>query len=147
MGLLKLAHDVHLETQECGECGITFAAPESFWRERRNTGRGWFCPNGHSRVFRETDVEKLRKEMQAQIDRKERERAWAAEARDRYRREAEETKRRLSAAKGQLTKTKKRIAGGVCPCCNRSFSDLYRHMTVKHPDYAALESEQTEVHQ
>lgn len=134
-----LNFDTALVSHICGECGITWAQPEGFTSARRTDGKTFYCPNGHPRVYRETDVEKLRKEMQAQIDRKERERQWAAEARDRYRQQAEETKRRLSAAKGQLTKTKNRIAGGVCPCCNRSFADLHRHMTTKHPDYATTE--------
>jgi hypothetical protein len=28
-----------------------------------------------------------------------------------------------------------RIGNGVCPCCNRSFTNLRRHMTTKHPEY------------
>lgn len=48
-----------------------------------------------------------------------------------------EAERRAHAAtKGQLTKTRKRVAGGVCPCCNRSFVNLGRHMAGQHPDYA-----------
>ncbi len=35
-----------------------------------------------------------------------------------------------------MTKVKKRAANGVCPCCNRTFSDLARHMKAKHPDFA-----------
>ena len=43
--------------------------------------------------------------------------------------------RRRAAAKGQLTKVKKRVGNGVCPCCTRSFTDLARHMESKHPAY------------
>lgn len=28
-----------------------------------------------------------------------------------------------------------RAAAGVCPCCNRTFEQLGRHMTTKHPEY------------
>lgn len=28
---------------------------------------------------------------------------------------------------------------GVCPCCNRTFSDLQRHMASKHKGFAAEE--------
>lgn len=49
--------------------------------------------------------------------------------------------RALRATKGRLTKTKKRIANGVCPCCNRHFVNLERHMTGKHPDYTKEQSE------
>ncbi len=134
-----LNFDTALVSHTCGKCGITWAQPQDFTGARRVDGETFYCPNGHPRVFRETDVEKLRKEMQAQIDRKERERKWAAEARDRYREQAESEKRSHAATKGKLTKTKNRIAGGVCPCCNRSFADLHRHMTSKHPDFAANE--------
>jgi hypothetical protein len=34
-----------------------------------------------------------------------------------------------------MTRIKKRVAAGVCPCCNRSFKDLARHMAGQHPDY------------
>lgn len=44
-----------------------------------------------------------------------------------------------SYARGQLTKLKRRVSNGVCPCCNRSFADLHRHMTEKHPDYLTSE--------
>lgn len=50
-------------------------------------------------------------------------------------RRLESERRAHAATKGQLTKTKKRIANGVCPCCNRSFANLERHMAGQHPDY------------
>lgn len=34
--------------------------------------------------------------------------------------------------------TLRRIAAGVCPCCRRSFTDLARHMSSQHPDYAGI---------
>ena len=37
--------------------------------------------------------------------------------------------------KGQVTRIKKRVANGVCPCCNRTFKDLAAHMSTQHPDY------------
>jgi hypothetical protein len=30
----------------------------------------------------------------------------------------------------------KRVGNGVCPCCNRTFEDLARHMKVKHREYS-----------
>lgn len=30
-------------------------------------------------------------------------------------------------------------ACGVCPCCNRSFTNVRRHMTSQHPDYTIPE--------
>lgn len=31
-----------------------------------------------------------------------------------------------------------RVGKGVCPCCKRSFTNLRRHMTTKHPDVAKV---------
>ena len=41
----------------------------------------------------------------------------------------------LVAMRGVNTKLKKRVAAGVCPCCQRSFINLRRHMTTQHADY------------
>lgn len=30
---------------------------------------------------------------------------------------------------------KNRVANGVCPCCNRHFENLERHMKGQHPDF------------
>jgi uncharacterized protein (UPF0212 family) len=38
--------------------------------------------------------------------------------------------------KTQLKKVHVRVGHGVCPCCNRSFAQLRRHMAAKHPEYA-----------
>jgi len=40
------------------------------------------------------------------------------------------------AIRGELTKLKKRVTNGVCPCCHRSFQNLRRHMATKHPNEA-----------
>lgn len=30
------------------------------------------------------------------------------------------------------------VAAGVCPCCNRTFQQLARHMASKHPNVVAI---------
>ena len=54
----------------CGQCGIVFWVPQSFYDERMNDGDDWKCPNGHTRVFRKTkvvslqeDIDRLKKEL------------------------------------------------------------------------------------
>jgi hypothetical protein len=32
-------------------------------------------------------------------------------------------------------KARKRAAAALCPCCNRSFVQLRRHLASQHPDY------------
>jgi chemotaxis response regulator CheB len=54
--------------------------------------------------------------------------------------------REHSATRAQLTKTKKRVANGVCPCCNRTFKQLARHMKAKHPEFVgAVDAARREV--
>lgn len=42
------------------------------------------------------------------------------------------------------TRTRNRIAAGVCPCCNRTFQNLADHMRTLHADYVAAEPEESE---
>jgi hypothetical protein len=37
--------------------------------------------------------------------------------------------------KGQLTKARNRAKAGLCPCCNRHFTNVERHVKSKHPDF------------
>jgi DNA repair exonuclease SbcCD ATPase subunit len=126
-----VAYSTKMETRACPSCAIPYAAPESFFDARRKDGQTFYCPNGHSLSWHETEADRLEKKLKA-----------AERERDHYQRDYEEArmdladeKRKHAATKGQLTKTKKRIAGGVCPCCNRHFTDLERHMHGQHPGY------------
>ena len=114
----------------CGTCGITFAVPQGFYEGRRLSHATWYCPNGHERYYPgKSDVEKLRDEL-ADKERQlvaERERAATNYA---AREKAEREAKRL----------KKRISGGACPCCKRSFVGLARHMKTKHPEFAPEQS-------
>ena len=109
----------------CGECDINFGMPREFYDARQDDGRTWYCPNGHSCCFRESSEEKLKREL------------------DRTTRCLQSTQGQLHitensrrAYKGQLTKTRRRVSNGVCPCCNRTFADLANHMHDKHPEWA-----------
>ena len=56
-------------------------------------------------------------------------------------RQAQENARQASAAKAQVTKIKKRVGHGVCPCCNRTFGNLAAHIAQKHPTFTAEAAE------
>jgi hypothetical protein len=132
--LVTAQHVLILKT--CGECGITFGLPKQFDLDRRQTGGGWCCPNGHQRVYSETEFTRLQKQailLQQKLDQ------LAARTKESIL-EKESIERRLIAEKGQRTKMQNRIARGVCPCCNRSFEKLQRHMTTEHPHYASAET-------
>jgi hypothetical protein len=101
-------------------CGIALAIPSNLNRVMHDEGKSAYCPLGHSFVYGETNADKLeaeRKRHKATRD------LLAAEERSH------------STTRGHLTRAKKRSAAGVCPCCNRTFSQLARHMSAKHPDY------------
>jgi DNA repair exonuclease SbcCD ATPase subunit len=85
--------------------------------------------------IKETEAARLKKELEAERKRLE----FARNAERVQREEAERLGHQLIAARGQMTKLRNRVGKGVCPCCNRSFENLKRHMVSKHPDYAAGE--------
>lgn len=115
----------------CWKCDVVYGMTRTLDARRRADGGEFFCPNGHGAVIRETDADKLRRER----DRLKQDNARLEEVAREDRNRADAAERRTSAAKGQITKLKKRVAGGACPCCNRSFSNLQRHMATKHPNY------------
>lgn len=53
---------VKLIHMSCGECGIQFAMDEEKYNRCQNNGEGWYCPNGHSRVFTNPKNKFLQKE-------------------------------------------------------------------------------------
>jgi hypothetical protein len=112
-------------------CGMRHAVPSELidHQERQHrdgrTQTGIYCPLGHSYIISgEGEAERLRK----QLERAEQRRKAEQDLR-------EDTERRLSAQKAATTKAKKRAAAALCPCCNRSFVQLRRHIAAKHPDY------------
>lgn len=121
-----------LATETCIKCGVLFAMPETWQTEFRKTHESFTCPAGHSQFYPgETVEEKLRKQvaqLQTSIERKE-----AYE--ETLRAEKWELKLKCAAVRGVVTRIKNRVGAGVCPCCNRTFQCLARHMTTKHPDF------------
>lgn len=125
----------------CCTCKCEMWIPDALY-EAADRGRGkigFHCAYGHSNVFAvgESEETKLRRERDRLAQR-------IAERDDeiaRQRQLREETERRLSATKGVVTQIKNRVGHGVCPCCNRTFGDLARHMAHQHPTYAAEAAE------
>ena len=112
-------------------CGIRHAVPSDLHDYQRrcfDDGRkvpDIWCPLGHTHVPADTpEHERLRASL-------ERERNRSA----RLSAERDQEKASARAYKGAATKAKKRAAAALCPCCNRSFSQLARHMASQHPDY------------
>ena len=125
-----------LETLSCGTCGIPFAMPEDMHDKARKTGESFWCPNGHNISYHQSENAKL----QRQLADAQRQRDNARAAYDRERDRAASAERSASAYKGQVTRIRKRVGNGVCPCCNRTFANVGRHMATQHPDYAQSET-------
>lgn len=125
----------------CWKCRCEMALPEELYNAaKRSSEIKIFCSYGHPGVLKEgeTEADKLRRERDRLAQR-------VAEkddeiARQRSLREAAE--RQLSATKGIVTRIKNRVSRGVCPCCNRSFTNLARHMAGKHPGYTGADEKE-----
>lgn len=120
-----ITETITLTTTTCIVCGITFAMPSWFMEARRKDHKALFCPNGHNLAFGDGPIEDLQKRL-----------GYAQAALENERKQHDSTRKALTGAKGQLTKAKKRAIAGACPCCNRTFVQLARHMATKHPEFA-----------
>ena len=113
-----------LIAMECPACGVKYAMPTKLRDKREETGDSFYCVNGHSLSYADSEVKRLRRAVDAKT-------AEANRLRDQYfaeQRQHEETQKKLRGLK-------KRTAAGVCPCCNRTFSQLGRHMQIKHVEF------------
>ena len=136
-------------TVTCAQCKEQFGLRPETEAFLRKSHTGFKCPFGHPLVFNEGESEeiklrrerdRLKQQLAEKDDRIAQERRWRHDEEER--RQAAE--RRASAARGQVTRLKNRAAAGVCPCCNRSFENLRRHMASKHKGFV-LEEVQAEV--
>lgn len=114
-----------LET--CCNCGIPFYMPTHLYdRLLANKGESFYCPNGHGQHYTgKTEAQKLKEKLEQ-------------EQRERASREEELQNKWLDELNraNKLDKQLKRVHKGTCPCCNRSFQNLKRHIETKHPDVA-----------
>lgn len=112
----------------CPVCGVGHAIPEALNTQAKRHGKSVFCPLGHSWIYTKTVEQDLAEaKRDAEYYRGRLKDEQAAHGR---------TERRLNATRGVVTRTKRRIAAGVCPCCKRTFQQLARHMAGQHPEYA-----------
>ncbi len=110
---------------DCVTCGVAIACPSKKAAILRERGHEFWCINGHKSHFAETENARLKKELEA-----------AQRARDAAKARAEMAERSVVAYKGKVTEIKNRVGNGVCPCCKRTFKQLARHMSCKHPEYS-----------
>ena len=120
-----------LVVTSCPVCGVMHAIPEGLNQQAKRHGKSVYCPLGHSWVYTKT--------VEQDLAEAKRDAEYYRGRLDAERTQRRFTERQLRATKGVVTRTKKRIAAGVCPCCHRTFQQLARHMAGQHPEYAAEE--------
>lgn len=126
---ITLEQTLTFRLHTCGDCGITYAMETRFYKQKLSDRTTFYCPNGHGRMFTgESDEEKAKRYKRLYDNAETR----LTQAHD----QLDAAERSRNAYKGQVTKIKRRVGKGVCPCCNRFFRELGAHMTDKHPDYA-----------
>lgn len=118
-------------------CGIGHAIPSDLDRQARANGMTIYCPLGHAWVITSGG-----KTLRDQLDAAEKAAASARADSERRRQllvderaQHQRTERRLQATRGVVTRTKRRIATGLCPRCHQHFGNVEKHMAAQHPDY------------
>lgn len=129
----RFSHEVGFVIETCFKCGIQFGITQDLYDTLQRLGedRSFYCPNGHGQIYIESAEQRLKKQL-------EEEQLCVKLLRESERRalqDAEHFKSQRNGYKGQLARVKKRIANGICPCCNRYFENLHRHMQSKHKDF------------
>ena len=141
---MKFLQDVSttFHTVTCCQCSCLFAIDDAL----NNRSRVWkkesiYCPScGTLQGWSgETPDQKVRRELEAKLAKAKRDNEYLEASAIRHRERANSAERSLSATKGVVTRMKNRASKGICPCCNRSFTNLRRHMETQHPNYTAQE--------
>lgn len=126
---------IDLFITDCATCGVIFGIPRSLEARLRENHKSFYCPGGHSMVFRDREQSE-RERLQQSLDREKRLHGYTRESLEASRAVAQREKRRAAAAKGQLTKMRKRVAAGFCPdgSCHVEFVDIRDHIHAAHPE-------------
>ncbi len=117
-------------------CGCRHAVPSELHDyQLRQHDRGVkysiYCPHGHSYIQAgESRSDKLQRELTRTMQRLDQ--VLADRNNERSARQA--VQRQLTAQQAATKRIRNRVQNGVCPCCNRHFVNLERHMQTKHPE-------------
>jgi hypothetical protein len=121
--------------RQCATCAVWHTVPEVTYEAYSREGGFWSCPNGHQRGFRKGSDEIEREETRRERDRLKQDAA-------RLNGELAAERKRADEAERKTVQIRRRAAAGVCPCCNRTFLNVQRHMKTKHANVVPLEQKQ-----
>lgn len=119
----QVSETIKFVLEECCNCGIPFFMP-NYHRKMliNNPGTSFYCPNGHSQHYTgKTESQKRIEQLEQSIKDEQ-------EAYNRMSDAMLDEKNKAKKLKAQLN----RVHKGVCPCCNRTFVNLQKHMETKH---------------
>lgn len=125
---------------ECCRCGEVFGIDGATHAVLKRSSKGFNCPFGHPLHYPQGKSKE--EKLQEELDRERRRRQSAEQNVAYYADEAKRERHRANGYKGHATRISRRVKHGVCPCCNRTFQDLARHMASKHPTFTPIDIEQ-----
>jgi len=124
----------------CHRCSTPYLLPEELYKAAKASETiNFYCPYGHAAHYPAGETEEIR--LRRERDRLAQQIAYKDDRIKSLKDDLVATERQRAAARGQVTKIKNRVGHGVCPCCNRTFENLHRHMTTQHPTFAAEAAE------
>lgn len=107
-------------------CSIELAIPEDLHTWATRTGGEVYCPLGHEFVYRDSENEKLKRELK-----------WAKDQAAAARARTDQAEASLRATKGHVTRLRRKVLAGECPFCGQHLRDLERHIGRQHPNESA----------
>ena len=120
-GLATRIFDQTIVFKECFTCGIPIAMTVFQKRQFDEQGMTIQCVLGHGTMRRESEVQRLQRELKDTQDR-----LTQAET------EKQSAERVVDAAIKKRQRLEKRVGAGVCLHCHRSFQNVRRHMDSQH---------------
>lgn len=114
----------------CYTCGCRFGIGGQLHRRVVEKAQGHvYCPAcGKGTAWCESQEQKEIAQLKKKLQ-------WEAKECARQMRLRDSAEASLRATKGSLTKLRKRVGVGTCPCCKRTFKQLKAHMESQHPEY------------
>jgi hypothetical protein len=123
---IKYQKTITMVTEICCSCGVAFGLPSDLQDVLKNDpNKNFYCPNGHSQHYTKSKEQRLREEAEFKLRQKENELSNLINSKTLLEKELQNARRQI-----------KRVHNGVCPCCNRSFQNLKKHMKNKHPEHS-----------
>ena len=126
-----------LTVTSCGVCAIPFAIPDNLYTSRHGDGLNFYCPNGHCISWKETEAQRLKRDLswkETEAQRLKRDLKWERDRAASVRARADGAEASLRATKGHVTRLRKRVLNGECPLCGQHLRDVARHVKRVHPD-------------